>query len=152
MQTRKTTLIAVLVAAAALGASAFGMYLDDDAQDTSPLQANFTNAAVAEVRDSQGTVLLRGDFALAAEEDDDVERKAVLTAAGADTDATGDAEVEFPKTAVVVQEVEFSVKKLAPETTYAFVIDGKTVATEKTGKDGSASVDLKVKMPAGGAQ
>ena len=149
MKTQKTTWIVALVTVVALG-SALGIYLD--AQGTAQLQANFTNAALAEVRDGQGTLVLRGDFVLATEEDDDVERKAVLKAAGADTDATGDAEVEFPTTAVVVQEVEFSVKNLTPGATYAFVIDGKTVATEKTGKDGSASVDLKVKMPAGSGQ
>ena len=148
--TRKTISLVVLVAVLALGGSALGMYLNE--QDTAQVEANFTNAAVAEVRDGQGTVVLRGEFVLAAEEDDDVERKAMLKATGPDADASGDAEVEFPKTAVVVQEVEFSTKNLTPGATYAFVIDGKTVATEKTSKDGSASVDLKVRMPAAGAQ
>ena len=149
MKTRNTTWLAALITVIALG-SALGIYLN--AQSTAEFQANFTNAAVAEVRDGQGTVVLRGDFVLAAEEDDDVERKAALKAAGPDTDATGDAEVEFPKAGVVVQEVEFSVKNLTPGGTYAFVIDGNAVATKKTGSDGSASVDLKVKMPAAGAQ
>ena len=149
MKTRNTTWLAALITVIALG-SALGIYLN--AQSTAEFQANFTKAAVAEVRDGQGTVVLRGDFVLAAEEDDDVERKAALKAAGPDTDATGDAEVEFPKAGVVVQEVEFSVKNLTPGGTYAFVIDGNAVATKKTGSDGSASVDLKVKMPAAGAQ
>jgi hypothetical protein len=150
MKTLQTISIAAHVGFFALGGSALGMYLH--AQEAPQVEGNFTNAAVAEVRDAQGTVLLRGDFVLAQEEDDDVERKAVLKAAGTDADATGEAEVEYPKTGVVIQEIEFSVKKLTPGATYSFVIDGRTVATQQTGKDGDASVDLKVKMPAGGAQ
>ena len=149
MKTRTMLSIATVVTTLGL-AAAVGIYLN--AQGTSQLQANFTNATVAEVRDAQGAVVLRGDFVRNDEDDDDIERKAVLKAAGPDTDATGDAEVEFPKTAVVVQEVEFSVKNLTPGATYAFVIDGKTVTTARTDKDGSANVDLDVKMPAGGVQ
>ena len=149
MKTRKTISLAALATAIA-AASVLGIYLN--AQGGPQLQADFTNAAVAEVRNAQGAVVLRGDFIRNDEDDDDIERKAVLKAAGPDADATGDAEVEFPKTAVVVQEIEFSVKNLTPGATYTFVIDGKTVTTAKTGKDGSANVDLDVKMPAGGVQ
>ena len=138
MNRRNTLSIAVLVAVLGLGGTGLGMYLNE--QDTVSLEANLTNAAVAEVHDAQGAVVLRGEFAPVAEDDDDVERKAVLKPAGPDADATGDAEVEFAKTAVVVQEVEFSVKNLTSGATYAFVIDGKTVTTNKACKDGSASV------------
>ena len=149
MKTRTTISITAVVGAIAVVFAA-GIYLN--AQGAPQLQADFTNAAVAEVRDAQGAVVLRGDFVRNDEDDDDIERKAALKAAGPDTDAAGEAEVEFPKTNVVVQEVEFSVKNLTPGATYAFVIDGKTVTTAKTGKDGSASVDVDVKMPAGGVQ
>ena len=145
------TMLSIATVITTIGfATAVGIYLN--AQGTAQLQADLTNAAVAEVRDAQGAVVLRGDFVRNDEDDDDIERKAVLQAAGADADATGDAEVEFPKTAVVVQEVEFSVKNLTPGATYAFVIDGKTVITARTGKDGNASVDVDVKMPAGVAR
>ena len=58
---------------------------------------DFTNAAVAEVHDAEGQIVLRGQFAVVDEQDndDDVERKAALQAAGADADAVGEAEVEF---------------------------------------------------------
>lgn len=146
MKTPTTFSITALLSAIAVAAAA-GIYLN--AQGAPQLQADFTNAAVAEVRDAQGAVVLRGDFVRNDEDDDDIERKAALKAAGPDADATGDAEVEFPKTDVVVQEVEFSVKNLTPGATYAFVIDGKTVTTARTGKDGGASVDVDVKMPGG---
>ena len=48
-------------------------------QGTAPT-GDFTNAATAEVRDAQGQVVLRGQFVLADEEDDDVERRAALEA------------------------------------------------------------------------
>jgi hypothetical protein len=54
---------------------------------------DFTNAATAEVKDAQGQVILRGSFEQADEEDDDIERKALLKPAGSDTDAAGEAEV-----------------------------------------------------------
>jgi hypothetical protein len=68
-------------------------------QESTLPTGDFTNAAVAEVRDSNGQVLLRGSFAPVEEADDDIERKAALEAVGADVDAAGEAEVEFSKAA-----------------------------------------------------
>jgi hypothetical protein len=59
---------------------------------------------------------LRGHFAAANEQDDDIERKAALQPTGADTDATGEAEVELAKSAPTQQEIEFSVRNLAAGT------------------------------------
>ena len=79
-----------------------------NAQGTGP-SGNLTNAAVAEVKNAQGQVVLQGQFAQADEDDDDVERKAVLKPTGIDADAAGEAEVEFARTSPAVQEVEFSI-------------------------------------------
>ena len=68
---------------------------------------DFTKAAIAEVRNPQGAVILRGQFA-DEEDGDDIERKAVLGPAGADADATGEAEVEFAKAAPARQESKCS--------------------------------------------
>jgi hypothetical protein len=111
-----------------------------------PPTGNFTNAATAEVRDAQGQVVLRGPFQLADEEDDDVERKATLTPAGADTDASGEAEVEFAKASPSTQEIEFSVRNVAPGTAFTFLIDGVEVATATSDKRGRAKVELEVKI------
>jgi hypothetical protein len=140
------SLPSILRQAAVLG---LGVFLAGPLQAQSPaeLRADFTNASIAEVRDAQGTVVLRGEFVLNDEDDDDTERKATLKAVGSVAEAVGEAEVEYPRTGEVVQEVEFSVKHLAPRAKYTFVIDGQAVTTAATGGDGSGSVELKVKLP-----
>jgi hypothetical protein len=112
----------------------------------SGVTGDFTNAMVAEVRDAQGQVVLRGQFAAVDEDDDDTERKAALAPAGSDTDASGDAEVEFAKNAPAEQEVEFSIRNVQPGVMFTFVIDGNTVATATSNSRGRAEVELKVKM------
>ena len=107
--------------------------------------ADFTNAAVAEVRDAQGQVVLQGQF-VAEEADADIESKATLkptTGVG----ASGEAELEFAKASPTTQEVEFSVRGLQAGATFTFVIDGQEVATASTDRSGNAEVDLDVSMP-----
>jgi hypothetical protein len=111
--------------------------------------ANFTNAAVAEVRDGQGQVVLSGPFEAAEEEDDDVERKALLRPTGIDADAAGEAEVEFSRSAPSSQEVELSVRNLTAGATYTFVIDGTDVAAVTADPRGRAEVELDIRMPGG---
>ena len=108
---------------------------------------DFTNAATAEVRDAQGQVVLRGQFAVAPDEEaeGEVERKAVLTPAGADADASGEAEIEFAKATPAAQELEFSVANLAPNSTFTFVIDGTDVATATTDARGRAETEWDVR-------
>jgi hypothetical protein len=108
---------------------------------------DFRNAAIAQVRDAQGQVVLQGQFAPPVEEDGGLERVAMLAAAGADTDAAGEAEVEYTTTAPIEQEIEFSVKNLAPATAFTFAIDGTDVATATTDRNGRAEVELTVPMP-----
>ena len=112
-----------------------------------PATGDFSNAATAEVRDAQGQVVLRGQFALADEEDDDIERKATLQPTGADADATGEAEVEFAKAAPAKQEIEFSVRNVQAGAAFTFVIDGVDVATATADKRGRAEIELDVRMP-----
>ena len=108
---------------------------------------DFTNAAIAEVRDAQAQVVLRGQFRQVEEDDDDIERKAVLEPTAVDADATGEAEVEFSKNAPAEQEVEFSVRNVSPGAVLTFVIDGTEVATAKADARGRAEVELDVRMP-----
>ena len=107
---------------------------------------NFTNAAVAEVKDAQGQVLLQGQFVVADEDDDDIERKATLTST-VGADAAGEAEVEFAKSAPATQEIEFSVSGLQAGATFTFVIDGQDLATATANQRGRAEVEVDVKMP-----
>ena len=105
---------------------------------------NFANAAVAEVKDAQGQVVLSGSFQPMAEADDDVERKAVLTPTGVDTDAEGEAEVEFSKAAPAEQEVEFSVRNVAPRGKVTFSIDGVDVGSATADARGRAELEINV--------
>ena len=119
------------------------------AQETGAVTGDFTNAAVAEVRDAKGQVILRGSFAPVEEADDDIERKAVLATTGADPDAQGEAEVEFAKAAPTEQEIEFEARNLEPGSRVTFVIDGRDVATVVADKDGVAEFEGDIKMNAG---
>ena len=117
------------------------------AQTTVPA-ADLTNAAIAEVEDSQGQIVLRGQFAVADEQDDDdVERKAALQPAGTETDAAGEAEVEFAKSAPAQQEVEFSVRNLAAGTSVTFLIDGQVIGQASVDRRGRAELEVDVPMP-----
>ena len=112
---------------------------------------DFRNAALAEVRNAQGQVVLSGQFQAVEEEDDDVERKAALKTTGVDGDAVGEAEVEFSNEAPTVQEVEFAVRNVPPRESFTFVIDGTTVATVSSDAEGRAEVELEVRIPRAGA-
>ena len=122
------------------------MVVQLNAQSSAPT-GDFTQASVAEVRDAQGQIVLRGQFAVAEEEDDDIERKAALQQTGVDADAAGEAEVEFAKAAPTVQEVEFAARNLQPGATFTFVIDGQDLATATADRSGNAEIELEVRLP-----
>lgn len=122
------------------------MVVQLNAQSSTPI-GDFTQASIAEVRDTQGQVVLRGQFAVAEEEDDDIERKATLAQTGVDADAAGEAEVEFAKAAPTVQEVEFAARNLQPGATFTFVIDGQDLGTATADRGGKAEIELEVRLP-----
>jgi len=106
---------------------------------------DFTNAAIAEVQDAQGQIVLRGQFAVVDEQDqDDVERKAALQPVGNDADAAGEAEVEVSRTTPVQQEIEFSVRNLQAGTSVRFFIDGQVVGQASVDRRGRAELEVAV--------
>ena len=109
-----------------------------------PVTGDYSNAAIAEVRNAQGHSVLRGQFAPVAEEDDDIERKATLTPVGSDADAAGDAEVEVTKATPTEQEIEFSIKNVEPGAAFTFVIDGRVIGTTKADTRGRAEIEVDV--------
>jgi hypothetical protein len=113
---------------------------------TPALTGDFTQAVTAQVRDAQGLIVLEGQFAAPVEDDGDLERKAKLAPAGADADATGEAEIEFAKTAPAGQELEFSIKNVEPGARFTFVIDGTVIGTATANRKGKAEVEVKVAM------
>ena len=108
--------------------------------------ADFRNAATAEIRDSTGTVVLRGTFRLVEEEDDDIERKAALalTTGG---EVMGEAEVEFATEMPADQEVEFAARGLEVGATYTLVVDGREVASVVADPRGPIAIELEVPLP-----
>ena len=141
----KKHIIPVAGLAATMAFAAY-MVVNLGSQAAAP-NADLTNAAAAEVRDAQGQVLLRGEFVLAEEDDDDLERKATLKSTGIDADATGEAEVEFSKANPATQEVEFSVRNLPVGVALTFTIDGANIASATTDHRGRAEVEIDVRMP-----
>ena len=125
------------------------MVMQLHAQETGAITGDFTNSAVAEVRDASGQVILRGNFAPVEEADDDIERKAILTGTGLDPDAKGEAEVEFSKAEPVEQEIEFEVTNIEPGSRVTFVIDGRDIATVTADKKGIAEFEGDIKMKGG---
>ncbi|HEX4915989.1 MAG TPA: hypothetical protein VFV51_18645 [Vicinamibacterales bacterium] len=108
---------------------------------------DFRNAAVAEVHDAQGQVLLRGSFAPVETDDEgEIERLAPLTAVASQVTAKGEAEVEYQRDAPTEQEVELSLSGLGAGTEIAFVIDGTKIATAKADQRGRVSIELSVKQ------
>jgi hypothetical protein len=117
------------------------------AQSAAPPPVDLRNAAVAEMRDGQGQVILKGDFTSVDEDDDDTERKAVLKAVSANAKGSGNAEIEFAKAGAKEQEVEFAGRDLTPGASYVLAIDGHEVATATTDKSGRLEIEVKVPLP-----
>ena len=128
-----------------LATAAVAAYIVVQLDGQEKVTGDFSKAANAEVRDAHGQVLLRGQFAVVDEEDDDIERKATLQPTDVDPDAGGEAEVEHSKTAPAEQEVEFAVRNLQPALALTFVIDGVEVAKATTDGRGRAEVELAVR-------
>ncbi len=110
------------------------------------ITGDFSKAAVAEIHDAQGQVLLRGEFApIDADDKGEVERHAKLGAIAAGLTASGEAEVEYQADKPNEQEVEVSVSGLTPGTAITFVIDGQQVGSGAADKRGKFEFEQKVK-------
>lgn len=134
-----TGLIAVMVATSIAIVQLSG-------EQAASITGDFRNAAVAEVHDGQGHVLLRGSFApIDADDEGEVERLAPLTPASPEVKGSGEAEVEYQTDAPGEQEVEFTVSGLAVGAEVSLVIDGQRVSTAKADKRGRISVEFAVK-------
>jgi hypothetical protein len=113
------------------------------------INGDFRKAAVAEVHDAQGQVLLRGEFApVDADDEGEIELVAPLTAVAAGLAAKGEAEVEYQTDTPAEQEVELTLSGLAQGTDIIFVIDGQRVATARADNRGRISLELAVRAGA----
>ena len=138
--------LALSIPAVAIAIAAGYLVLRFSARELSLQSADFRNAASAEIRDRQGTVVLRGTFVLEEEEDDDVEREAALADPGGG-EPMGEAEVEFAAVFPVEQEVEFSARGLQPGATYTLVVDGHELVAVAADERGRIAIELDVPLP-----
>ncbi len=118
-----------------------------DAEDRKqPLPAglgNLSEARLVEVKDANGKAVLSGNFAAAKAGKREIERSALLAPTGLDADAQGLADLEISKHKTPVkQEIELTVKQLAPATTYRLIIDGHEVASFNTNSRGEAELEV----------
>ena len=112
------------------------------------ISGDFKNAAVAEVHDAQGQVLLRGDFApVDADDHGEVERLATLAAIAPGVTGSGEAEVEYQVDDPAVQEVELVLSGMTPGMDLVLVIDGARITPAKADRKGR--VDLEIEVRAG---
>ena len=117
-----------------------------DGQTTSNMTGDFRNATTAEVRDSAGTVLVRGTFAATAgDTDKEIERKAPLAAVGGGGKATGEAEIEYQTDKPDVHEIEFNVTGVPARAIVTLVLDGKDVVSATANDKGEAEAEVNVK-------
>ena len=128
----------------ATGVFAVSMIVHLDGQQQSNQAGDFRNAAIAEIRDSQGAVLLRGNFAPAPGDEDEVERLATLTATEHGGAASGKAEIEYRKDSAMTQEVEFEVTQAPPHAVLTLVIDGTAVVNATADQKGRAEAEVDV--------
>ena len=110
------------------------------------MAGDFRNAAIAEVLDAQGQVLLRGSFVPTESDDEgEIERLATLTAVASQVTARGEAEVEYQTDTPAEQEVELTMSGLTAGTEIAFVIDGTKIATATADPRGRVNIEVAVK-------
>ena len=109
------------------------------------ISGDLKNAAVAEVHDAQGQVLLRGNFVpVDADDRGEVERLATLAAIAPGVTGSGEAEVEYQVDDPAVQEVELMLSGMTPGMDVVLVIDGARITPAKA--DGKGRVDVEVEV------
>jgi hypothetical protein len=100
---------------------------------------------LVEIKDAAGQIVLGGSFTVENKQNGEVEGKAVLAGTGVNAAAKGEAEFEVsPKrSGATEKELEVSVRKLAPGTTFALFVDGRRLTTFSTNHLGAAKLEMK---------
>jgi hypothetical protein len=133
---------------AVTAAFAVSMVINLSGNQVANIVGDFRNATTAEVRDAQGKVLLRGTFAAATGNSDEVERGATLTATPDGGQASGEAEIEYTKSKPNVQEIEFEVSGMPARAIVTLVLDGKDVISATADDKGKAKAEFDVAVSA----
>ena len=133
MTIAKLVLPAFVMAIAAIAADKF--------EHDIPAGFSLANAKTIEIKDANGQVILRGNFAPEDSDKDDSELEAILVGTGSKAKGRAEIEYEQKNNAVTKQELELELEGLAASATVTIVIDGKDLQTVAVDKSGDA--DLK---------
>ena len=133
-----------LTGLAVTGAVVTAMVINLNGNQVANISGDFRNASTAEIRDAQGKVLVRGTFAPAAGDENEVERQATLTATPEGGQAAGAAEVEYSKADLNMQEIEFEVTGVPARAIVTLVLDGKDVISTTADDKGRADAEFDV--------
>jgi hypothetical protein len=100
---------------------------------------------LVEIKDATGQLILSGNFIAENKQGGDIEGQALLTGTGVNAMAKGEAEFEVSrnKHGGTEEELEVSVRKLTPSTSFSLFIDGRQVATFSTNLRGAAELEMK---------
>lgn len=105
---------------------------------------DLAGAKLVEIKDAAGQIVLSGSFVVENKQDGDVEGKALLTGTGINAESKGEAEFEVSKNrkGTTEKELEVSVRKLAPGTSFSVFVDGQQVTTFSTNHQGAAELEM----------
>lgn len=106
---------------------------------------NLASAKLVEIKDGAGQIVLSGNFIAENKQHNEVEGKALLTGTSINAGAKGEAEFEVSinRSGGTEKELELSVGKLAPDTSFSMFVDGQQVATFTTNQRGAAKLEMK---------
>jgi hypothetical protein len=114
-------------------------------QDLPTSVSDLAAAKLIEIKDATGQLILSGNFIAENKQGGDIEGKALLTSTGVNATAKGEAEFEVStnRHGGTEEELEVSVRKLTPSTSFSLFIDGRQVATFSTNLRGAAELEMK---------
>jgi hypothetical protein len=106
---------------------------------------DLASAKLIEIKDATGQLILSGNFIAENKQGGDIEGKALLTGTGVNATAKGEAEFEVSRNrhGSTEAELEVSVRKLTPSTSFGLFIDGRQVAIFSTNLRGAAELEMK---------
>lgn len=126
-----------------LGAGLSAQTQDKTKDNTLPAGVgDLATVQLAEVRDGAGQVLIHGTFITDKNTTNETEREAELKSPTGQR-SKGDAEIDIVrKDGVVTTELDVEVERLPAMTSLTLLIDGQTVASFMTDKNGKAELKL----------
>ena len=109
----------------------------------SPELADLTDATVVEIRNSEGTAVMSGEFRARVDSVGDIEKDAALLGSRNDQ-VIGEIEIEIPRAGSKDprQELEVDIISLQPRSSYQVVINDRPVAAFTTDDRGSVDVEF----------